>query len=65
MQVQPLGLEDASEKEMASHSSISCMENYMDEGIWWATVQRVAKKLDTTEHAHTQSKLSLEIGQAD
>ena len=50
---------------MASHSSISCMENYMDEGIWWATVQRVAKKLDTTEHAHTQSKLSLEIGQAD
>ena len=65
MQVQSLGWEDALEKEMASHSSITCMENYMDGGVWRATVHGVAKELDTTEHAHTQSKLSLETGQAD
>ena len=51
--------------EMASHSSITCMENYMDGGVWRATVHGVAKELDMTEHAHTQSKLSLETGQAD
>ena len=65
MQVQSLSREDALEKEMASHSSISCMENYMDGGIWQATVHGVAKELDTTEHTHTQSKVSLETGQAD
>ena len=65
MQVQSLGWEDALEKEMASHSSITCMENYMDGGVWRATVHGVAKELDMTEHAHTQSKLSLETGQAD
>ena len=26
----------------------SCLENSMDRGAWWATVQRVAKELDTT-----------------
>ena len=35
----PLGQEDPLEKEMATHSSISCLENGR-------------KKLDTTEHAH-------------
>ena len=27
----------------------SCLENPMDRGAWWATVQRVAKSWDTTE----------------
>ena len=31
----------------------SCLENPMDRGAWRATVHRVAKDLDTTEHAHT------------
>ena len=31
------------EKEMATHSSISCLKNPMDTGAWWAIVQRVAK----------------------
>ena len=26
----------------------SCLENPMDRGAWWTTVQRVTKKLDTT-----------------
>ena len=28
----------------------SCLENPMDRGVWWATVQRVVD-LDTTERA--------------
>ena len=31
----------------------SCLENSMDRGFWWATVHRVAKESDMTEHAHT------------
>ena len=27
----------------------SCLENPMDRGAWWATVQGVAKELDVTE----------------
>ena len=37
------------EEEMATHSSISCLENPMDRGAWQATVHRVAK----TEHTRT------------
>ena len=37
------------EEEMATHSSISCLENPMDRGTWQATVHRVAK----TEHTRT------------
>ena len=29
--------------EIATHPSISCLENSMDKGAWWATVQRVTK----------------------
>ena len=42
-QVQSLGWEDPLEKEMATHSKYSCLENSMDVGAWWATVQGVAK----------------------
>ena len=31
------------EKEMATHSQYSWLENSMDRGPWWATVQGVAK----------------------
>ena len=30
-------------KAMATHSNISCLENPMDRGVWWATVYRVTK----------------------
>ena len=41
--VQSLGREDPPEKEMATHSSNSCLENSMDEGTWWATIRGVTK----------------------
>ena len=31
------------EKEMATCSSNTCLENSMDRGAWWATVHGVAK----------------------
>ena len=43
MQVLSLGWKDPLEKEMATHSSISCLENSMDRGAWQATVHGVAK----------------------
>ena len=42
-QVRALGWEDPLEKEMATHSSISCLENSMNRGTWRATVHGVAK----------------------
>ena len=57
--VQPLGWKDPLEEEMATHSSIFCLENYMDRGAQWATVQRVTKRQIGTErlstYTHTQS----------
>ena len=41
--VRSLGWEDALEKKMATQVQYSCLENPMDKGAWWATVQRVAK----------------------
>ena len=39
-------------------SQYSCLKNFMDRGVWWATVHGLAKKSDTTEqlstHTHTQ-----------
>ena len=40
--VQSLGWEDSLEKEMATHSRYSCLENPMDRGAWQATVHGVA-----------------------
>ena len=51
IQVPSLGQEYPLEKEMATHCSISCLENSMDRGAWQATVQGVTKS-QTTEHAH-------------
>ena len=43
MQVHSLGRGDPLEKQMATHSSYSCLENPMGREAWWATVHRVAK----------------------
>ena len=40
--------EDPLEEGMATHSSLSCLENPMDRGACWATVHGVAES-DTTE----------------
>ena len=40
---QSLGWEDPLEKEMATHSSILCLENLMDTGASWAAVHGVSK----------------------
>ena len=41
------------EKEVATHSSNSCLENFMERGAWWAAVHGVAKS--RTRLTHTQS----------
>ena len=41
--VQFLGWEDPLEKEMATHSQYSCLENLMDRGAWRATVHGVTR----------------------
>ena len=46
--VQSLGQEGPLEKEIGNPFQYSCLENPMDRGAWWATVQGVAKALDTT-----------------
>ena len=60
--VSSLGQEDALEKEMATHSSITGLENPIDGEAWWATVHGVAKsdmtkqlaRARTHTHTHTQ-----------
>ena len=42
-QVQSLGQEDSLQKEMATRSSNSCLENLLDRGAWWATVHGIEK----------------------
>ena len=42
-QVRSLGLEDPLEKEVATHSIISCLEKPMDRGAWQATAHEVAE----------------------
>ena len=41
--VQSLGREDTLEESVVTQVQYSCLENPMDKGAWWATVQRVAK----------------------
>ena len=42
--VRSLGWEDPLEKEMATHSSILCLENLMDTGASWAAVHGVSNR---------------------
>ena len=44
MRVQLLGGEEPLEKEMATHSSISCLGNPMDRGAWRATYSPQGRK---------------------
>ena len=53
-QVLALDQEEPLEEEMATHSSVSCLENPMERGTWQVTVLGVTDS-DTTEHAHTHS----------
>ena len=41
--IESLDQEDPLEKEMATHSSISCLENPMNRGAWQAMVYGVTK----------------------
>ena len=43
MCVRSLGQGDPLEKEIATHSSYSCLGNPMDREAWWATVHGVAR----------------------
>ena len=43
MQIRSLGWEDPLKKEMATRSSIFCLENSMDRGSRWDMVHRLAK----------------------
>ena len=46
MHIGSLGREDPPEKEMATHSQYSRLENPEDRGAWRAVVHGVAKELD-------------------
>ena len=42
-QVQSLGWEDSPGEGNSNPLQVSCLENSMDRGIWWATVHGVTK----------------------
>ena len=57
MYIPSLSQEEPPEKEMATHSSISSLENSTDREAWWATVPGVSKSWTrrsalVTEQAH-------------
>ena len=54
MQVRPLGQEDPLDEGVATHSSVSCLENPMDRGAWRAVVHRVAES-DTLKQLSTHA----------
>ena len=60
MQVRSLGWEDPLEEEMASYSSVLCLENSTDRRAWWATVHGVAKsQTRLSTHTHTHMPVSI------
>ena len=52
MQVRPLGQEDPLDEGVATHSSVSFLENPMDRGAWRAVVRRVVDS-DTLKRLST------------
>ena len=62
--IQSLGWEDPLQKEMATHSSYSCLENPMGRGVWQATVHGVAKsrtRLGTITHSFSSVHFSCSV----
>ena len=47
-QIKSLGWEDPLEEGIATHSSISCLENPMNRGAWRAIVYGFAQESDMT-----------------
>ena len=60
--VRSLGREDPLQKEMAIHSSISCLENSINRGASWATVHRVAKSQTWWSNSGTHTRNSMDRG---
>ena len=54
MQVQSLSQKDPLEKGMATHSSNSSLENFMDRGAWPVIQSEGHEESDLIEHAGTQ-----------
>ena len=54
-----LCLEDLLEEEMATHSSISCLENPTDRGAWQAIVHGVTKSQTQLKRLGTHSTIKL------
>ena len=49
---------------MATHSSISCLENSMDRGAWWATVHGVAEsqtQLSKQQHSGKLGEQNIDL----
>ena len=63
MRIQSLGLGDPLEESMATHSS-SCLENPIDRGAWWATVQGVTEsdRTEVIKHTCLENVKSLTVG---
>ena len=56
-QIRSLGQEDPLNKDMATHSSNSCLENSIDRGAWQATVHGVTKSWTRLSmHKHEQGQ---------
>ena len=56
--IQSLGREDPLQKEMANHSSYSCLENTMDRGVWQATVHGVSESWTRLRDYHSLIQFS-------
>ena len=46
-QIRSLGQEDALEKDTATYSTYSCLDNSMDRGAWWAMGPQSWARLST------------------
>ena len=56
--IQSLGREDPLQKEMATHSSYSCLENTKDRGAWQATVHEVSESWTRLRDYHSLIQFS-------
>ena len=52
----------ALEKEMATHSRFSCLENPRDMGAWWATVYGVAQSRTQLKRLSSSSRFNPWVG---